>query len=234
MLLSSHQKICILLSFCLALSGCDNILFNSGVDQGIIKYKIDYPDIPKDDYMLDLMPKEMETIFADGEYRSDIIAGMGLFKTSVICNTDQEELIHSVKLLNKKYASNLSKADIKKLNPHYLSIDIKKTGKTKTIAGYECKEALVKMKGDTTWEFKLYYTDKIRIDQPNRHSPFAEIEGVLMEYEMINYDTHMHFVAQQVIEKEVKREDILLEEDYEMVSADKLNKEIEAIFAKVR
>ncbi|MEQ8908847.1 MAG: DUF4412 domain-containing protein [Vicingaceae bacterium] len=216
------------------LTSCENIIFNQGVNEGVIHYRIDYPAIAKDNYMLELMPKEMKTSFANGEFRSDITAGMGLFRTSIICNDDQEELVHSVKMLNKKYASNLSQSDIIKINPHFNDFKITKTGNTKTVAGYDCKEAIVNFRGDSAWQFRLYYTDQIKIKNPNRHSPFHEIDGVLMEYEMINYQTHMRFIAEKVEEIEVEASSLKLEDDYEIVSADKLNGELEAIFAKVK
>ena len=59
--------------------GCSN-LTTSKVDKGTIEYTISYPNIPEDSYLLDLMPKKMETHFLDGSFRSDIVAGMGLFK----------------------------------------------------------------------------------------------------------------------------------------------------------
>lgn len=218
----------------LSLSSCENILFNQGVKEGVIHYRIEYPSISEDNYMLDLMPKVMTTTFSKGEFRSDISAGMGLFRTSIICNKSQEKLVHSVKLLNKKYASSLSQADIVKINPHFNEFEITKTEQTKMVGGYECKEAIVEMKGDSSWQFRLYYTNQIKIKQPNRHSPFHEIDGVLMEYEMINYNTHMRFVAEKVEEIKVDQAILKLEEDYEIVSPDKLNGEIQAIFAKVK
>lgn len=93
---------------------------------------------------------------------------------------------------------------------------------------------LVEIKGDSLWQFKLYYTDEIKIEHPNRFNPFESIDGVLMEYEMINYDTHMRFVPERIETKEVDQESLKLEKDYEMVSANRINDEIKAIFAKVK
>jgi hypothetical protein len=184
--------------------------------------------------MLDLMPKEMKTSFSDGEFRSDIVAGMGLFKTSIIYNRDEENLIHTLKLLNKKYASSMSKEDIERIHPHFNHLRIEETGATKKVAGYDCKEALVSIGGDSSWNFKLYYTTEIKIKNPNQHTPFQDIKGVLMEYEMINYNTHMHFIADKVEQVEVDQNSLKLEQDYELVSANKLNQELETIFAKVK
>mgnify|MGYP000123007130 CR=1 FL=1 len=229
-----RSKITVLILLFAFLSSCEGDFITSKMQEGVIHYRIEYPSIPADNYMLDLMPKEMTTSFSDGEFRSDISAGMGLFRTSIIFNHEQEGLVHSLKLLNKKYASSLTANEIAIVNPHFKEINVKETGKSKTIAGLKCSEVLVEMKGDSLWQFKLYYTSEINIDEPNRFTPFKAIDGVLMEYEMINYDTHMRFVAERIESKEINHESLKLEKDYEMVSASRLNDEIKAIFAKVK
>lgn len=236
MIITTLERVKVSLIFLLTalFSSCEGDFIGSKIDEGVIHYRIEYPSIPEDNYMLDLMPKEMTTSFSDGDFRSDISAGMGLFRTSIIFNQDQKGLVHSLKLLNKKYASSLTSSEIAIVNPHFKEISVTKTGKKKEVAGLECKEMLVEMKGDSLWQFKLYYTDKIKIEHPNRFTPFESIEGVLMEYEMINYDTHMRFIAERIETKEVDQESLKLENDYEMVSANKINDEIKAIFAKVK
>lgn len=213
---------------------CDDFSFHNGIDEGVIEYSISYPDIPSDSYILDLMPKKMQTSFKDDNFRSDIIAGMGLFKTSIISIEKDKELLHSVKMLNKKYASKLSSNDLIKLNPDFENIEIELIDERKEIAGYHCKAAEVKVLADSTWSFKLYYTNEIKIKNVNLHTPFKEINGVLMEYEVTSYDTHMHFIADKVIQKEVNESEIKLEEGYKMIAPLELKKEIESIFAKVR
>jgi hypothetical protein len=215
-------------------TSCDRGIFESGLDEGVIEYRIEYPDLGDDHVMMDLLPKKMEMTFKEGEYRNEISAGMGLFKTSIIKEKENEKLIHTIKLLNKKLASELNAQDIKRMNKAFNDIEFKKTNGTKEIAGYQCQEVQATVKGDSIWEFKLYYTDEIDVPNSNYLNPFAEIEGVLMQYEMINNDLHMLFIAENVLKKDINREDILLAEEYEMVSPENLEKELEAIFEKVK
>ena len=86
---------------------CSEGIFESGLSEGVIEYKIEYPHIGEDHVMMDLLPQKMEMTFKDGEYRNEISAGMGLFKTSIIKEKENAKLIHSIKLLNKKLASEL-------------------------------------------------------------------------------------------------------------------------------
>ena len=205
------------------------------ISMGLIEYSIEYPQIPADSYLLDLMPKSMETTFSDGHFRSDIVAAMGLFKTSVICQKGQTNLIHSVKMLDKKKASTLNYDEIREFNPNFRNIEIAPTDEVKEIAGYTCKSSVVTVKGDSSWTFKLYYTDEIDIPKSNQHTPFKDIEGVLMQYDLVSYDTHMRFIAEKVSAKDdITLEEIQLEEGYESVTPDELKKEIESIFDKVK
>lgn len=229
--LKLHFNWIALIVIVLAISSCENP-FTKNIKEGVIHYTISYPSISEDNVMLDLMPKKMETAFKDDSYRTDIIAGMGLFKTSIINEKGKNNLTHTVKMLNKKYASILSPTDITGMNPDLLDITIEETGASKKIAGYNCKEAVIKK--DNKEISKLYYTEEIDIETPNKATPFNEIPGVLMEYEMINYDTHMHFIVENVVEKEIDNDDLILEDGYEMVSSTRLESEIQAIFNKVK
>ncbi|MEQ8624030.1 MAG: DUF4412 domain-containing protein [Vicingaceae bacterium] len=212
---------------------CSESTFDNRLNKGVIEYSISYPSIAEDNYMLDLMPKKMETSFYKGNFRSDIVAGMGLFKTSIISEKESNKLVHSVKMLNKKYSSSLSLEEIRDLNPNFKDIQITPINDTKEIAGYTCKAANVEVDGDSTWHFKIYYTDEININKPNRHTPYESISGVLMQYEIISYNTHMLFTAKKVVPLKDSI-DTKLGEDYEQVSPQRLKEEIEAIFAAVK
>lgn len=216
----------------LLLSACTENPFSSKIEEGTITYKIEYPSIDDDNVMLDLMPKKMETAISGEDYRTDIIAGMGLFKTSIISKGNEENIIHSVKLLNKKYASELYQNDIEIMSPDLVDVEIEFTNKSKKIAGLKCKE--VKFKDVKGNEYLAYYTKSFKIQNPNKGTPFEEIPGVLMEYELVNFDTHMKFIAEEVNEKAVEKNDLALESGYNMVEPVKLKAEIQSIFDKVK
>lgn len=213
---------------------CETISFGNKINTGTISYEISYPDIPENSYMLDLYPSEMQTMFKNGKYRTDIIAGMGLFKTSIIFDEDEDYLVHSAKMLTKKMASELTYSQVRSFNPDFNNLDIEFLEETKEIAGYECKSALAKSLQDEGWYFKVYYTEKFGVEDPNRHGPFKDIKGVLMEYEILSYDTRMHFIATKVTTDEFEETELALEDDYKMVEPDILKKEIESIFKSVQ
>lgn len=227
-------KVILSLFTILFMMACNDFSFNKGMSHGKIEYTITYPGIPADNFMLDVMPKKMETTFIDNSYRSDIIAGMGLVKTSIIFKEGDDKLLHSFKMLAEKYYSELDFDDLELISPDFQNISIELNDEVKEIAGYQCKGADVTVTGDSTWSFKLFYTEKIMIKDANLYTPFKEIKGVLMEYEINSYDTHMRFVAQNVNQVEVAKEEINLEEGYSIVEPIELKKQIENVFSKVK
>tara|TARA_B110000046_G_scaffold34410_1_gene37248 strand:+ start:16921 stop:17637 length:717 start_codon:yes stop_codon:yes gene_type:complete len=232
-LLKTKNYLVLSVLFVQLFSACDNISFQNGITEGKIEYDISYPNISDDNFMLDLMPKNMSITFVDNNYRSDIVAGMGIFQTSIICNKDNDKLIHSIKMLRTKYASELSKEDFKKFNPEFNEVEVSLTDEMKEIAGYNCKSADIKVLGDSVWTFKVYYTDEINIVNVNGHTPFKPIKGVLMEYQLLSNNILMKLSATEVIQEDVDISVISLEEDYQMVEPDKLKMEFEKLFANI-
>lgn len=212
---------------------CENISFQNGIKEGKIEYNISYPRISEDNVMLDMMPKKMRTTFSKNSYRSDIMAGMGLFKTSIICKEGDSTLIHSIKMLKDKYASKVSEADFDKLNPSFNNVKVKLNDEKKEIAGYHCKGADISILGDSTWGFKLFYTNEIKIKNANGHTPFKLIDGVLMEYELVTNNVHMRFEATKVIQEDIDPALIDLEDDYKMIPAAELQSEIDKLFSNI-
>lgn len=210
-----------------------NFAVNNEVDEGVIEYNIIYPNIGENDILLEFLPNKMEFIFKNNSYRNNINAGMGLFQTSIINNKSENNIIQTVKLLNNKYASYLEPDDLLR-NPNFQKLEIKLLDGKKMVAGYPCKIAQITVRGDSTWTYKAYYTDKIKIENPNRFTPFEKINGVLLDYQIVKYNTHMHFTASEVIAKKISVPFEEIEEGYEIVPSEKIGSEIKNIFAKLK
>jgi GLPGLI family protein len=233
LLFNNRSYLALIAALTLFISSCDNIIFKSGVDEGVIEYDISYPTIAEDNFMLDLMPKSMKTTFVNNNYRSDIVAGMGIFKTSIIAINGNDKLVHSIKMLKTKYASELTDEDFKSFNPAFNKVEVKLSDEVKQIAGYNCKSADITVVGDSVWTFKVFYTTEIKIKNANGHTPFKAIDGVLMEYELFSNNILMKFTATEVVQEKVNLSDIELEDDYEMVEPLKLKTEIQKLFANI-
>lgn len=209
---------------------CDSTLFDTRISEGVIEFEVTYPDMDPDNFLAGLMPDAMTMKFKDNVFNNELSAGMGMFKTNFIANSNTKNLKHSVKLVNKKYYADLSQDEVAVINKKYDSYSLIQMDEIKEIAGYTCKKALIVFDDPEVGEIYVYYTDQIHIDDANWATPFKGIDGVLLEYQLTQYDIKMSFVATAVKESDLKESDFGIQEDYEKITYDKLEKEILDIF----
>jgi hypothetical protein len=115
------------------------------------------------------------------------------------------------------------------VNPGFESMkgmEITKTSKKSVICGFNCNNAEVTFPHDRSKIYNIWYTEEIKIKNPNAGSPFSEINGVLMNFFFFLGSTEMHFSAETVYKKEIP--DITFErrEKYVRVSRDEMDKVI--------
>jgi hypothetical protein len=82
-------------------------------------------------------------------------------------------------------------------------IDIRKTLSMKDICGYRCRKAEVRFPGKNDKVYEIWYTDEIKVKDPNAATPFNDIDGILMSFFFIMGPVEMHFEAENVFRKEV-------------------------------
>lgn len=80
---------------------------------------------------------------------------------------------------------------------------IKKTTRTTTICGYNCKNAEITFPSDRNKKYNIWYTDEIRVNNSNSSTPFKEIEGILMSFYFFLGNSVMKFEAETVYKKNI-------------------------------
>ena len=148
---------------------------------------------------------------------------MGVFKSSFIKNEPKNEAITLLKMMNKKYCY---RSDNKKgfLGfSGYSGAVIEFDDEVKTIIDFECKHAKVEVK-DKNISFDIYYTDEIKIDNPNKFTPFSEVPGVLMEFQIEINGIPMHLIASEIVECDISDKKFEVPNDYEDVPREELDK----------
>lgn len=191
----------------------------SKISEGIIEYEITYPGIAQDDiFMLGMMPKDMKVKFKNSNTIGELKTGAGVFTTRFIVNNNKRNLFHYLKLVNKEYGLILDSADI--YSSYAKKPDDMKlipSAETKVIAGYNCKKMDIVF-ADTAKNFAVYYTEEIGIEDPNWCTIFHEIKGVLLEYNVRQFNIEMHLTAKNVIAEDIPDEDFDVPTDYETIS----------------
>ncbi len=222
-LLNIVALIALLISF-----GCGNEI--SEKNQGIIIYKVTYPKMDKNNFMMDFMPDKMVMKFKGGKYVTMLTAGMGMFKSSFIVNQDNDQFSQAVKLINKKYALTLEGEQISKSIENLPGYNIEFTDDYKKILNYNCKKAIVTVDNESHDAFEVYYTDRINIENPNWGTQFNSIDGVLLEYQYEKYDVCMRFEAKSIKFIEISDSEFDIDKGYEFISEKEMDKEMQEIF----
>lgn len=207
----------ILLLLIVGSCGQDN---GKAVDEGVIEYTASVVD--QANPMAGLAPSKMTIKFKNNKSCAEMSAGMGLFSTSFISDPEKKTLTQLVKLLNKKLSLVLNQAAITKEN-ELSKFQLTPLKGTKMIAGYKCSSAHVKMEDDLQTEFDIFYTNELKIDNPNFANPFFMIDGVLMEYQMKKFGLEMKFTAKSIKKEDVDDATFELPAEYKPISAEEMN-----------
>lgn len=188
----------------------------------MIQYKIVVLD--SNNAMAKFAPDKMTVKFKNNVCYAQVVAGMGLFETDFINDEPDKKIIQMVRLLNRKVAYI---ADTNAINKELLKdvkFEITPTNEVKKIAGYDCKKAMVKLKGDNGGEpFAVYYTDQIQIENPNWSTPFKDINGVLMGYRIKRYGLYLEFTADKVEPVQNDDEIFKLPSEYRIITKEQID-----------
>ena len=217
-----------IISLLIFLPSCNEIMKGMRISEGYIEFDISYPKITEENNDLEgLMPSEMVYKFKDHKSSYTFNVAMGIFKATFISDSKKREILHLIKLLNKKYGLVMDEKEALEMNANISNVKLNFTDETKEIAGYKCKKVEASYEEEGRIEkFDLYYTDEINVDNPNWSTPFHEIKGVLMEYQFYRYDFLMKFTAKKVVKKNIKDSEFEFPEDYEAITI----KEMEDLF----
>ncbi|HIA36187.1 MAG TPA: hypothetical protein EYN89_05475 [Flavobacteriales bacterium] len=205
------------------LSGCD-ALFHRNIDEGRIVFEISYPKTEIGDVMASMLPSEMHLRFKDNRTAGELVAGMGLFQTSLIADPNTKVVYQLLKLMNKKYVVKSDSTEIKGLYSELPEMQVVKTNETKEIIGYKCKRAIVKFEGNIKEEFSIFYTEEISIANSNWCTPFHDIKGVLLEYNVRKYNYEMKLEAVEIVKEEIDNSYFEIPDDYEIIGKEEMDK----------
>lgn len=197
-----------------------NTLGREGISEGVIEYDITYPKLDPNNMMVAGLPNKAYLRFKDNNMANDMSGMMGLISITYISKADKT-VAQTLTLINKKYVSDISPDDLKRINSAYLE-KVEPGENTQEIAGFKCKEAIVKLANGET--IHVYYTDEIGISNPNWSNPYNAIQGVLMDFQMERYGVSMHLKAKQVLAQKVEENAFAVSDDHKKIPFDELEK----------
>ena len=193
------------------------------IDQGEIHYNIDYignfGSVPKE-----FMPKNLVVSFKNDKILFEMVSGFGNSGIRNLSNPEKKIFDTYFSLFTLKY---FYSAEPGELFPGFDAMDgmiLKKTSKSSVICGFNCKNMEVTFPSSREKVYEVWYTNEIKVKNPNASTPFNQIDGVLMSFFFFLGPTELHFNAETVYKKEIP--DITFErrDKFIRVSRDDINK----------
>ncbi len=201
-------------------------LGEKSVEEGEILYKITYPAGFEDKWMERLMPKEMNFYFNTDYVKTEMIFGLGMIQINYLADNQNKTLNELLKFMKKKsvaYRDSASINDFLKTLPKH---NIQFLPDTLTIAGFLCKKAIVQVEDSVPYTFDCWYTNQIKINRPNWCTPFKEIDGVLMQYQVKRFNILMEFKAQNVEMLKQEQEVFVVPENYISITPEEMQRSL--------
>lgn len=206
--------------------GCGTDLLSDRVTEGVIEYALSFPDYDPNGLMAGMLPERTTLTFNGERQVAELSSGMGLFRTTMVTNDLKQDMDYHMSLMSKKIVAHMVPGDLGMFNPDHSPVTIIRTNDIDTIAGYPCKRALAIFDAVDQRAIELWYTDRIAMKNPNWFGPFAEVEGVLLRYEMIQYGMRMRLDAISVTPGEVDPAQFEVKPDFQQVPAKVLHSEL--------
>lgn len=190
--------------------------------EGMITYKITYPDNKFTESQMAMFPKILTVSVKGEKSRTDIQTGMG--NTIEISDYTSKTKTTLLDMMGQKYAIRSSWAEIQKEMAAEPKGQVQVTGETKMIAGYRCKKAIVTAndKG-TKLTYEVYYSSELGPKSSNFDKPmYTDIDGVLLEFSMKTPQFTMKFTATSVEKKSISPKEFEIPSDYTITTREEL------------
>lgn len=198
--------------------------FEKNLDQGIIEYEITYPDLDSNDIMLEMLPDKMIMKFKNDKFKSNMSAGAGLIEMGIMIDGSQRKMYNLVKIFGDRYVLELTGDEVKSMTDVLPPFQLKELDEDMKIADADCHKVLLDFGIAKSESYIFFYTHDIKVENPNWYTPFSEIDGVLLDYRIENYNMHMRLRATKIIPQEINDSEFTIDDRYQHLDKDEFDK----------
>jgi hypothetical protein len=170
------------------------------LDQGEIHYNIDY--IGKIGVPKEFLPQNLVVSFKNDKILFEMI-GIGNSGIINLANPDKGIFDTYYSFFTKRYFYAAEPGEIYPGFDAMKGMKIRKTSHTAIICGFNCQNAVVTFPSVKDRLFEIWYTNEIKVKNPNASTPFNQIDGVLMSFFFFMGPSELHFDAETVFKKDI-------------------------------
>ena len=198
--------------------------FEQNISEGTIEYEVTYPDLDSSNILLEMLPDKMVMKFKKDKYRSELKTAAGIIEMAVVADRSEQKMYNLVKIFSDRYVLELDKEEALKMTSTLPAFNIVNTDVQLTIAEATCKKIELDFQGYDLDNYEFCYTDDIDLLEPNWCTPYNEIGGVFLDYQIENYGMKMRLKAIRIIAEEIDDEEFTISDDYKSVTAEEFDK----------
>ena len=213
----------------ISLGSCHREGKPKNLSEGEIFYSIEYIRNPST-FSKDLMPHEMVITFKNDKITTELKAPVGNIGISTITNPDLNIYDIYVNMMAFKFCYEGSRDNSLPGFSAMEGLRYKETGRKSVICGFNCKESLVFLK-DSDKPYSIWYTDEMKVRNPNQLTPFSDVDGVLMSFFYVIGTAEMKFTADEVYIKSVPDKNFEKKKNYKVVTGGYLDTLIQKMIA---
>lgn len=131
--------------------------------------------------LADALNGAVTTVYIKGHLsRSEM--NSALFSSTTIHDARTGNAVVLREVSGQKLMIRMTAENMAEKNSKYEGVKFENTGKTKSIAGYNCQEAIATLKDGSS--FKVYYTTEIIPENKSYDYQFKDLNGLPLEYEL--------------------------------------------------
>lgn len=202
------------------------------IKEGVIEFDVTYPYFEGRPLTKSLLPDDMVLKFKDDKIVSKVSKSR-MISTIIIADGKNEHMSTGLDFGTEKIVTDLEEDDLKYLKGLQPKIKIEYTDETDSIAGFLCKKAIGKYTEKDEPDIEIYYTEDIEIKNGNFFTPFQEINGVLLAYDIEHYGIRMHIEAREFFEEEVDDKEFQVSKRFKQLKFSDFDARMNELFEKL-
>jgi hypothetical protein len=219
---------CFLLLTLVLIPGCSDSSVSEKINQGSITFDIVYTNNSGRSFPMQLLPKTIEMKFNNNFASYTIEDRVGLFSISNVLDLKHHKSATLIKVFDKKYVYQGGKHESPIFFRNNEPYDVQFQKDTQRVAGVLCQRATITDK-ETAKSYDILYSSNIRIRDLNTNTPYAKIEGLLMQFGIQMKNLDMKLTAKKINQKNVTDLEFQTPGDYKGISKDQMEEIINTL-----
>jgi len=209
------------------LIGCTRIPLY-GYIEGIVEYDVSYPEFNKEGNIVNaFFPKKAKTYFTRNKTLTEISSAFNLFRIAIVSDAEEKKVRAYLKIMNKRIWTEYDSTQIiKKLSEYPPFIVADKIDNVVGCNQITCSLYKIVFLKPFVPDFDLMASTKIRAGNVFWATPFKDIKGFLLKYQIYYFGLLMSFSCSGISSTSVSNDMFAHDNSYEKVPVDAFEQEI--------